>query len=120
MIDPSVANLSPGLAISISVLSLAVVWLIYDRLCKTALVENNARFFWVMFIGLTLLAYLFTELFSARAAYIQMGAIIGTLMVANVFFVHHSIATQDGGRHEARRGAGSGDRQSRFSTLFPQ
>lgn len=87
MIDPSVANISPGLAISISVLSLAAVWLVYDRLCKTALVENNARFFWVMFFGLTLLAYLLTEIFSARAAYIQMGAIIGTLMVANVFFV---------------------------------
>ena len=86
LIDPSVADISPTTGILISLGSLLGAWLVYDVLCKTPLVDHNQRFFWVMFGLLTLTAWALSEVLSARAAYIQMGAIIGTLMVGNVFF----------------------------------
>ncbi|HHT00182.1 MAG TPA: hypothetical protein ENK73_04925 [Thiomicrospira sp.] len=86
LLDASVSNLSPTVAILISVSTMLFGWLIYDQLCKTKLSENGMLFFWIIFLGLTLLAYVLTQLFSAKAAYIHVGAVIGTIMVANVFF----------------------------------
>jgi uncharacterized membrane protein len=65
LIDRSVADLSPGLAIAVSVGSLAVGWIAYDLLCAVA----------------------YDHLFSGRAAFLHVGALVGTLMAANVFFV---------------------------------
>ena len=87
LLDASVSDISPGLAIGISLFSMLAGWLIYDQLCKTKLVENGALFFWIIFLGLTAVAFILTNLFSAKAAYIHVGAIIGSIMVANVFFV---------------------------------
>ena len=86
LIDASVSNISPGTAIAISLGSMLFGWLIYDQLCKTKLSENGMLFFWIIFLSLTLLAYVLTHLISAKAAYIHVGAVIGTIMVANVFF----------------------------------
>jgi uncharacterized membrane protein len=87
LIDPQVLAMSVTTAVSISVGSFAVAWLIYDQLCKTALVRHQLGFAAVGLVILTGFAWFYCHVFSARAAYLHFGAMIGTLMVANVFFV---------------------------------
>jgi uncharacterized membrane protein len=87
MIDPTVAELSSFVAIAIGLGALLGGWIIYDLLCKSALVNRQQLFALLGFILIVALSYTLTQYLSARAAYIHVGAMIGTLMVANVFFV---------------------------------
>ena len=87
LIDPQVLNLSTAAAVSIGVGSFAVAWVIYDQLCKTALVRHQLWFAAVGLVILTGFAWFYCHVFSARAAYLHFGAMLGTLMVANVFYV---------------------------------
>ncbi len=87
MIDTNVRNMSAVAAVGIGIGSFVVAWFIYDLLCKSALVKKGAWFAVVGFIVATGFAYLYCQVFSARAAYIHFGAMLGTLMVANVFFI---------------------------------
>jgi uncharacterized membrane protein len=87
LIDKHVLDISPAVAISIGIGSFIVAWLLYDRLCKTPLVREGPLFALIGFIMATLFAYFYCQVFSARAAYIHFGAMLGTLMVANVFFI---------------------------------
>jgi uncharacterized membrane protein len=84
LIDPGVQELSTGLAVGLGLLYTAVGWLIYEGLCRTPLVEKKL-FGVVLFLLGTVMAWLMTETFSGRGAYIHMGALIGTIMAANVF-----------------------------------
>jgi uncharacterized membrane protein len=87
LIDRAVMALSPPVAVAISAASLALGWLVYDYLCKSPL---GAREGWLAATGLVLLiaaAFGYSHAFSGRAAYIQTGALIGTIMVANVFLI---------------------------------
>jgi uncharacterized membrane protein len=59
----------------------------YDLLCKTRLVKKGAWFALVGFILAVGFAWFYSRVFSGRAAYIHFGAMIGSIMVANVFFV---------------------------------
>jgi len=86
LIDKSVADLSPLEAILISVALLAAAWLVYDALCR-ALGERPLVLAGTLLVLLTLAAWGISHLFSGRATYIQVGAMIGTMMVGNVFFV---------------------------------
>ena len=87
LIDRAVMALSPPVAVAISAVSLAVGWLVYDRLCKSPLGEREGWLAAVGFVLLVAAAFGYSHLFSGRAAYIQTGALIGTIMVANVFFI---------------------------------
>jgi uncharacterized membrane protein len=78
-------TLSSGWAIAASVCGLALAWLFYHTLCKLLRSETVLAIF--MLAGTAAAAYGATELFSARAAFVQVGAMLGTIMVANVFFV---------------------------------
>ena len=87
LIDKNVLNISPWQGIGIGVGSFIIAWIIYDLMCKSPLIKNK---FWFALIGFAVLcglAYFYTKVFSARAAYIHFGSMIGGLMVANVFFV---------------------------------
>ncbi|HEX6957511.1 MAG TPA: urate hydroxylase PuuD [Ferrovibrio sp.] len=84
LIDPEVLPLKPWQAIAISFVSLLLGWVIYDLLCKSPLGKNDALLAVVGFVLLVAAAYGYTRLFSARAAYLHVGALIGTMMVANV------------------------------------
>jgi uncharacterized membrane protein len=85
LIDKSVADLSTAEAIAISVGLLGVAWVVYDVLCRLV---RNELVLAVLLVGLTTLAaWGCSELFSGRAEYIQVGAMLGTIMAANVFFV---------------------------------
>jgi uncharacterized membrane protein len=86
LIDKSVANLSTWEAVAISVGLLATAWIVYDLLCR--LLSAQALLLAAVLLGLiTLAAWGVGHLFSPRATYLQIGAMIGTMMVGNVFFV---------------------------------
>ncbi|MGH3105262.1 MAG: urate hydroxylase PuuD [Gaiellaceae bacterium] len=86
LIDRSVADLGTGTAVAISVGLLAAAWVVYDVLCR-ALGRTELLLGAVVVAGVVLAAWGAGELFSARAAYLQVGAMLGTIMSANVFFV---------------------------------
>ena len=87
LIDTHVLDLPVWGAVLISLVGLALGWLVYDGLCKSPLGEHDVQLAAAGFAFLVALAYGFTLLFSGRGAYMQMGALIGTMMVANVFMV---------------------------------
>ena len=87
LIDNHVLALPVWAAVAISVVGLVAGWIAYDLLCKSPLGDNDTALAAVGFVFLVVLAYLFTWLFSGRGAYMQMGAVIGTIMAANVLLV---------------------------------
>jgi len=87
MIDSRVADLSGLQAIGIGLASMLLSWLFYDLLCRSALGKRQALTALLIFAWFALLAWLLCDFLSGRAAYIHVGAAIGTIMVANVFFV---------------------------------
>jgi uncharacterized membrane protein len=86
LIDKSVADLSPLQAIAISIGLLAASWLVYDALCRV-LGSQPLVLAATLLALITLAAWGISHLFSGRATYLQVGAMIGTMMVGNVFFV---------------------------------
>ncbi len=87
MLNPSTSDITAGQSIGLGIGTLVVSWLIYDLLCKSALINKKKIFALLGFVLIVAMAYGLSQLISARAAYIHVGAVIGTLMVANVFFV---------------------------------
>ncbi|WP_067520121.1 urate hydroxylase PuuD [Endozoicomonas ascidiicola] len=79
--------LSPEAAIGVSAFSLMIGWLVYDGLCKTPLFKQELLFGLLLFSLIVFAAWGYAQLFSDRASYIHVGALIGTMMVGNVFFV---------------------------------
>ena len=86
-IDPSVMALSKPVAVLIGVCVLVGGWVGYDQLCKSALGENENLMAAILVVALTLIAWALCQIFSGRGAYMHYGAMLGTIMVANVFFV---------------------------------
>ena len=87
LIDTNVYAMTTTAAIVTGIGSFVVAWLLYDILCKTALVKKGIWFTIVGVIFITGFAWFYCYIFSARAAYIHFGAMLGSIMVANVFFV---------------------------------
>src|SRR5690242_16838934 len=87
LIDTNVLKLTTGQAIAISIGSFIAGWCIYDLLCKSPLRKRPVLFALIGVIVLAAFAYFYAHVFSGRAAFIHFGAMIGTIMAANVFFV---------------------------------
>jgi uncharacterized membrane protein len=87
LLDPGVAVLSKAQGIAISVAFIAGGWLVYDALCRSALARRPAWLAAVVVLLSCIAAYALCHLFSGRGAFLQFGAMLGTIMVANVFFV---------------------------------
>jgi uncharacterized membrane protein len=86
LVDRSVADISPIAAVAISVALLVVGWLVYDGLSR--LLEGHDRLLAAaLSVVIVVSAFGASHLFSPRASYIQVGAMIGTWMVANVMVV---------------------------------
>jgi len=85
LIDKSVADLRPWEAIGISIGLLVAAWLVYDGLCR--MISSDLVIAAALLVLVTLAAWGVSHLFSGRAEYIQIGAMLGTIMAANVFFV---------------------------------
>ncbi len=87
LIDKTVADLSPAAAIGIAIAFLVGGWVIYDGMCRSPIAKNEGVFAVVLFAMTALLAWGLCQLFSGRGAYIHFGAVLGTIMVANVLMV---------------------------------
>ena len=87
MIDKNVNDLMPFNAIVISLIFLLGSWFIYDFLCKSILINNTILFSLTCLFISILGSYILTNIFGSRAAYIHVGACLGTIMAANVFCV---------------------------------
>jgi uncharacterized membrane protein len=85
LIDPQVADIRPWVAVAASAGLLALAWLVYDVLCR--LLGNRDLILAAVIVLLTIgAAYGVSHLFSGRAVYIQVGAMLGTIMAGNVLF----------------------------------
>jgi uncharacterized membrane protein len=84
LIDPAIRTLSPWLAVLIGVGSLALAWVVYDRLVKSPLAANEIALAAVGFAFIMAMAYFFQQMFSGRGALIHTGAMMGTIMSGNV------------------------------------
>ncbi|WPC06906.1 urate hydroxylase PuuD [Pseudomonas benzenivorans] len=80
------SDMAPAVAIAIGLGSLVAGYVAYHFLCDSALGKQPALLGAVLFVLLIAAAWGFSLIFSGRAAYIHVGAIIGTIMVGNVFF----------------------------------
>jgi uncharacterized membrane protein len=87
LVDKSVLDLTPLQAGLFSLASLALAWLLYEAACRTGLARHELAFACGGYVFLVALTYAFTHVLSGRGAFNQIGAIIGTIMVANVFLV---------------------------------
>ncbi len=87
LLDPAVAPLAPGAAVALGLATLIGSWLVYDLLCRSPLGTRPALLGAVGFVLVTALAWGLGHVFSARAAYLHVGAALGTIMAANVFRV---------------------------------
>jgi len=87
LIDPVKAALSVPAAIAIGLASIALSWIVYDLLCRSTLGSNNLLLGIVWFVYLLMAAVVLESLLNSRGAYLHIGAIVGSVMVGNVFFV---------------------------------
>jgi uncharacterized membrane protein len=87
LVDPSVHRLHQTVAIALSVSALVTAWILYDGLWRT-IGDHNPRAATIVSVVLLFAAIFgFTQMFSGRAAYMQVGVLIGTLMTGNVWMV---------------------------------
>lgn len=87
LIDPMVLDVTSTQAILISVVSLALGWLVYDLICRTPIGQNLLALGVTVYLIVVLAAYLYSEVFSSRAALLHVGAMVATWMTGNVFFI---------------------------------
>ena len=87
LIDPAVMELSKPAAIAIGLGFLVLGWLVYDWLCRSAFGQDDAVLGGLLFLYCIAAAWALCHIFSGRGAYIHFGAMLGTIMVLNVYFV---------------------------------
>lgn len=85
LIDRDVRDLSVLSAVGIGIGVIVAGGVIYDVLMRTPLVRNEWLFAAIAYVLIVALAYSLCQVFSARAAYIHVGALFGTIMAANVW-----------------------------------
>lgn len=87
MVDAGGTALSTGQAVAIGAGSMVGSWLVYDALCRSPLGRRDLWLGGMVFVLLAALSWGLHHVFSGRAAFMHVGTAIGTIMVANVFFV---------------------------------
>jgi len=87
LVDAAVLELPWWGAVAASLASLVLGWLVYDALCRSPLGRDDVRLALAGFVFLVAVAWGLTHVFSGRGAMLHMGALIGTMMSANVFLV---------------------------------
>jgi len=88
LVDKSVFDWSPGVAIAAALGFLAAFWIVYDLICRAF--GQRAGGDLIVGAGVTLFvvaaSWVACQLFAGRAAFLLVGAMIATAMSANVFF----------------------------------
>ena len=84
LVDRSVRDIDPAAAVTLSLLGLGVAWVLYDLACR---ILRHELLMGLFLLGLVVASsYGASQVFSGRAAYLQVGAMLGTIMAANVLF----------------------------------
>ena len=91
LVDKSVYSWSPSEAIAAALAFLVVFWFVYDRICcwfgeKNGAVQGDVLVALLVLLSVTLAAWLACQLFAGRAAFLLVGAMMATVMSANVLF----------------------------------
>jgi len=88
MIDKRVnENITPLIAILISIGSILVSWIIYDLICKSKLINYEIIFPVLLLIVGAIISFALTKIYGSRFAFLQTGIILGSIMTFNVFYV---------------------------------
>ena len=87
LVDADFARFSAPTAVAVAAAFIVGGWFVYDLLCRLPLGNNDIAFGFLLLALGSLLAWGLCQLFSGRAAYVHFGSVLGTIMVANVFFV---------------------------------
>ena len=87
LIDKAKLDLAPWQAVAIGLGSLVAGWVIYDGLCRSPIGQNLKVFSVVWFLLLVAAGYGLVHIFSDLGGFMHVGAIIGTVMAANVFMI---------------------------------
>lgn len=85
LIDSDVYDISLTKAVALGIGVLLAGWIIYDLVMISALARNEKLVATIFYVLLVVTAYGFTRVFSGRGAYIHVGALMGTIMAANVW-----------------------------------
>jgi uncharacterized membrane protein len=123
LIDPQVMALSKPAAIGIGIGFLVGSMVIYEGLCRSPLGKNEGVLSAILFVLLCLAAWGLTQVFSGRGAFIHYGALIGTIMVANVAHViipgqRRMVKAMTEGRELDPRDGWMGKQRSVHNTYF--
>ncbi len=87
MIDPTKADLGPWTAAAIGIAVLVLGWIAYDALCKSPLGRDQRVLAFIGLIAFPLVCLALDQVVTGRAAFLHVGALIGTIMVANVAMI---------------------------------
>jgi uncharacterized membrane protein len=85
LIDPDVADISQGRGIAIGLAVLIGGWLVYDLALKSPLGRSEGGFAAFAILVIAAISWGLLHVFSGRAAYIHVGAMMGTIMTLNVW-----------------------------------
>jgi uncharacterized membrane protein len=85
LIDTDVRDISQGVGICVGVGVLIIAWVVYDLLVLSPIGKNELLFAAISYVAIVAVAFGLTHTLSGRAAYIHVGAMFGTIMVANVW-----------------------------------
>jgi uncharacterized membrane protein len=123
LIDPSVMALSRTAAISVGLGTLAAGMVVYEGLCRSPLGKSDNTLAAALFVLLALAAWGLTKIFSGRGAFIHYGAMLGTIMVANVAHViipgqRELVRAKQEGRAPDPKYALAGKQRSVHNTYF--
>tara|TARA_B100001142_G_scaffold98377_1_gene100363 strand:- start:7347 stop:8564 length:1218 start_codon:yes stop_codon:yes gene_type:complete len=87
LIDRNLWDVEPWVAITTSLGSIIISYLIYDLLCKSKLGQKPTLLMVLLYLILVIAAWGYTQIFTGRAAFLHLGAITATIMSCNVFIV---------------------------------
>lgn len=87
LIDSTKTEMLLWQGVLLSAVSLTIGWIVYDRLCKSALANNPTLLMLLLFALLVAMGWGYTQVFTGRAMMLHLGAFTATIMTANVFFI---------------------------------
>ena len=87
MIEIEKFDLSNLEAISLSLIGIILGWVLYNYICKKTVKKNNIMLSIFILLVFTFFSWLYFQVFSHRGAYMQIGSMLGTIMVANVLMI---------------------------------
>ena len=87
LVDKSVYDWAPSVAIAASLGFLVVCWFVYDTICRAFGRKKNGDLIVgvSLFVFVVFASWLACQLFAGRAAFLLVGAMLATSMSANVF-----------------------------------